>query len=133
MTHLNGVALLLFFISLTGLNAQASENVSPFLKVTPTICIIEGQQKICEFNITIKLQITPYERLCLVITKRPELTQCFEEQQVVSQQLTLKTAIPIAVKLINPEDNNIVLQQLLSIASYEAKNYRIKRRFGWSL
>jgi hypothetical protein len=133
MTHLNGVALLLLLISLTALNTQASENDSPFLKVTPTICIIEGKQKVCEFNITIKLQITPYDRLCLVITKRPELTQCFEEQQVVSQQITLKTAFPIAVKLINPEDNNIVLQQLLSIASYEAKNYRIKRRFGWSL
>jgi hypothetical protein len=37
------------------------------------------------------------------------------------------------VQLIDPLENVVVKEQQLSIANYKVSDYRIKRRFGWSL
>ncbi|QWV03980.1 DUF3019 domain-containing protein [Pseudoalteromonas shioyasakiensis] len=93
----------------------------------------DTKQKVCEFNIQTHFRIAPFKELCLEITQRPQYTQCYKQGGLISEKFKIKTEHPLTVKLINPLSNQVVKQQLLSIASYEAKDYRIKRRFGWSL
>ncbi len=104
-----------------------------FFKVSPTVCVIEKKQKSCEFNIQVHFRLAPYKELCLEITQRPQHTQCYSQTGLIANQFLIKTEHPLSVKLINPLSNEVVKQQRLSIVSYEAKDYRIKRRFGWSL
>lgn len=105
----------------------------PFFKVSPTVCIIEVQQKRCEFNIKVSIVLSPYKELCLEISNRPQYTQCYTAVGVIQERFKLQTTHSILVQLIDPLTNQVVQEQELSIASYEASDYRIKRRFGWSL
>ena len=108
---------LLFLCLCFSANLLADESTDqPFFKVSPIVCVTDTKQKVCEFNIQVHFRLAPFKELCLEVTQRPQYTQCYTQNG-----------------LINPINNEVVQQQLLSIANYEAKDYRIKRRFGWSL
>ncbi|MCO6354652.1 DUF3019 domain-containing protein [Pseudoalteromonas shioyasakiensis] len=126
--------LLLFFcLCFSSLCLSDDSPEQPFFKVSPTVCVTDAKQKACEFNIQIHFRVAPFKELCLEVTQRPQYTQCYKQGGLIIEKLTVKTEHPLTVKLIDPLSNQVVKQQLLSIASYEAKDYRIKRRFGWSL
>ena len=111
--------------------AQASDK--PFFNVSPTVCIIESQNKFCEFNIQVNFTLAPFKELCLEITNRPRYTQCYNSPGLINEHFKLKTTHSITVQLIDPLKNVVVKEQQLSIANYKVSDYRIKRRFGWSL
>ncbi|MCQ8879037.1 DUF3019 domain-containing protein [Pseudoalteromonas shioyasakiensis] len=111
----------------------AKSTDKPFFKVSPSVCITETKQKLCEFNIQVNLILAPYKELCLEISNRPQYTQCYTATGVIKERFKLQTTHSIMVQLIDPLTNRIVKEQELSIANYEASDYRIKRRFGWSL
>ncbi len=123
--------LLCFFFSSLCLSEEFSNQ--PFFKVSPAVCVTEAKQKACEFKIQVHFRIAPFDELCLEVTQRPQYTQCYTQNGLIVEQLNIKTKHPLTIKLVNPLSNQIVKKQLLSIANYEAKDYRIKRRFGWSL
>ncbi|MCF7498369.1 MULTISPECIES: DUF3019 domain-containing protein [unclassified Pseudoalteromonas] len=132
INQLSWISLLLC-LSVISTNSQAQKIDAPFFKVSPVLCITDVKQKMCEFKVQIHFRIAPYRELCLEITQRPQHTQCYTQTSLIIEKLNIKTEHPLTIKLINPLNNKIVQQQLLSIASYEAKDFRIKRRFGWSL
>lgn len=113
-------------------NMGLANESSAFFKVSPTICVLEINKRHCDFNVQVRFRIAPYNELCLEVTKRPRYTQCYKQPGLIVEKLNIRTEYPLTIKLINPLNNNTIKQQKLTIASYEAKEYRIKRRFGWS-
>lgn len=105
----------------------------PYLEISPTVCVTESEQKICQFNIKINFTLAPFKELCLEITNLPQYTQCYTQKGVIKEHLKLQTSHSIKIQLIDPLTNKVVKEQELSIARYKASDYRIKRRFGWSL
>ncbi|TMP21003.1 hypothetical protein CWC02_02960 [Pseudoalteromonas sp. S2721] len=130
INRLSWAALLFSFCCYSQAEDKAEQ---VFFKVSPTVCVTEAKQKACEFNVQVHFRVAPYEELCLEVTQRPHYTQCYTQTGLIAKQFLIKTEYPLTVKLINPLSSNVVKQQRLSIVSYEAKDYRIKRRFGWSL
>ena len=125
---------LLFLCLCFSANLLADESTDqPFFKVSPIVCVTDTKQKVCEFNIQVHFRLAPFKELCLEVTQRPQYTQCYTQNGLIIEKFIIKTEHPLTLKLINPINNEVVQQQLLSIANYEAKDYRIKRRFGWSL
>ncbi|WP_347881508.1 DUF3019 domain-containing protein [Pseudoalteromonas sp. KAN5] len=114
-------------------NCFATTKDKPFFKVSPTVCITETKQAVCEFNIQVSFILDPFKELCIEISNRPQYTQCYTQRGVIEERFKIAANKEFKVQLIDPLTNLVVIEQILSVANYEANDYRLRRRFGWSL
>ncbi|WP_167542955.1 DUF3019 domain-containing protein [Pseudoalteromonas prydzensis] len=127
------IYIICIYSVISSINSFAKSTEKPFFKVSPTVCITEAKQALCELNIQVSFILAPFKELCLEISNRPQYTQCYAQSGLIEERFKINTNQSLKVQLIDPLTNLIIKEQELSIASYEAKDYRIKRRFGWSL
>jgi hypothetical protein len=104
----------------------------PFFQVSPTTCVLDTQQSLCKVTIAIKLTKGAFAEVCLEIENRPQHTQCYSREGIIEEHIMIAARHPVTIRIIDPTNHDIIQQQLLSIAHFDSKDYRVKRRFGWS-
>jgi len=124
--------LVFLYCAVLCFSCLAASSDKPFFKVSPTVCITETKQEICEFNIQVNFILAPYKELCLEISNRPNYTQCYTAHGLIEERFKIAANREFKVQLIDPLTNSVIKEQTLSIANYEANDYRLRRRFGWS-
>ncbi|MGS0497746.1 MULTISPECIES: DUF3019 domain-containing protein [Pseudoalteromonas] len=135
MKNIHKTITSLAFLCCTALcfNCFATSEDKPFFKVSPTVCITETKQAVCEFNIQVNFILTPFKELCIEISNRPQYTQCYTQNGLIEERFKIAASKEFKVQLIDPLSNLVIKEQMLSVANYEASDYRLRRRFGWSL
>lgn len=127
------INIVCIYCIVSSIDGFAKSTNKPFFKVSPTVCITEVKQALCEVNIQVNFILAPFKELCLEVSNRPQYTQCYTRGGLIEERFKINTNSSVKILLIDPLTNLVIKEQELSIASYEAKDYRIKRRFGWSL
>jgi len=133
LMNIRTCSLFSLYCLMASIHCYGKDNNEPFFNVSPKVCITEAKQTICNFNVHIRFALAPFTELCLEIIGRPQYTQCYKQLGLIEEHVRLQSMQPINIQLIDPQTNKVVKQQQLNIATHKAKDYRIKRRFGWSL
>lgn len=112
--------------------SHAKSTDIPFFKVSPTTCVLETKQSLCQVTIAIKFTKGSFKEVCLEIENRPQHTRCYKNAGIIEKHITITAKSPVIIRIIDPTNHKIIQHQTLSIAHFDAKDYRVKRRFGWS-
>jgi hypothetical protein len=102
------------------------------LTISPRICSLTQADKQCVTPVHAEWHSTHDESLCLIITARPEIKQCWEHYSAGNYTIELTFAEDLVFQLRDVSLEHLLASETLRVIR-EAIHYRARRRQPWNI
>jgi hypothetical protein len=114
----------------TGSAAAASDRIQ--LELRPRVCTLSGNDQQCNTIVRAAWRSSQSESLCLVIAKRSDVKQCWENNSKGTYSVELMFSDDLLVELRDTELQTVLTSKAIKVIR-EVLEYRHKRRQPWSI
>ncbi|AWL11550.1 hypothetical protein HMF8227_01063 [Saliniradius amylolyticus] len=111
------------------IGAQANAGVK--LNVSPNVCVKEPRQSHCQLDLTVQVQSTSPQALCLVIPTESEQRLCRKTTQHWETLIQVNARDNFSVEIIDELNDAVLARKGIRVLEHTPDAQRIKRRFGW--